>query len=301
VTSTMDRNDVFAAEFEEHRNHLRAVAYRMLGSRTEADDALQEAFLKVARSGDDPGDIVNMGGWLTTVVSRVCLTMLDSRRRRREEALEDERVPDPVVIALDADGRAGPEDAALMTDTIGVALFIVLEQLGPAERIAFVLHDLFAVPFDDVASILEKTPAAARQLASRARRRVRAVDTEAQAAADRRVVDAFLSAARAGDFAGLLEVLDPDVMMRGDGGAGTLRTLHGPEAIASQARIGAGQGRTAVPALIDGRAGFVGYQDGRPVAILRFTRNDADRVQLIEAIADPARVARVLGLQEEER
>lgn len=300
MTSTMDRNDVFAAEFEEHRAHLRAVAYRMLGSRAEADDALQEAFLKVARSGDQPSDIINMGGWLTTVVSRVCLTMLDSRRRRREEALQDDRVADPVVIALDADGHAGPEDAALMTDTIGVALFIVLEQLGPAERIAFVLHDLFGVPFDDVATILEKSPAAVRQLASRARRRVRAVDTEAQAAADRRVVDAFLAAARAGDFAGLLEVLDPDVMMRGDGGAGTLRTLHGAEAIASRARIGAQMGRTAVPALIDGRAGFVGYQDGKPVAILSFTRNAADRVQLIEAIADPARVARVLGVQEED-
>jgi RNA polymerase sigma factor (sigma-70 family) len=295
VTSTMDRNDVFAAEFEEHRSHLRAVAYRMLGSRAEADDALQEAWLKVARSGDQPSDIINMGGWLTTVVSRVCLTMLDSRRRRREEALEDDRVPDPVVIALD-----DPEDAALMTDTIGVALFIVLEQLGPAERIAFVLHDLFGVAFDDIAEILEKSPAATRQLASRARRRVGAVDTEAQAAADRRVVDAFLNAARSGDFAGLLEVLDPDVMMRGDGGAGTLRTLHGAEAIAAQARIGAGQGRTAVPAMIDGRAGFIGYQDGAPVAILRFTRNAADRVELIEAIADPARVARVLGLQEED-
>jgi RNA polymerase sigma factor (sigma-70 family) len=300
VTSTMDRNDVFAAEFEEHRSHLRAVAYRMLGSRAEADDALQEAWLKVARSGDEPSDIINMGGWLTTVVSRVCLTMLDSRRRRREETLQDDRLADPVVIALDADGHAGPEDAALLTDTIGVALFIVLEQLGPAERIAFVLHDLFAVPFEDVAAILDKSPAATRQLASRARRRVRSVDAEARAAADRRIVDAFLNAARSGDFAGLLEVLDPDVMMRGDGGAGTLRTLHGAEAIAAQARIGAGQGRRAVPALIDGHAGFVGYQDDRPVAILRFTNNDAGRVQLIEAIADPARVARVLGLQEED-
>jgi RNA polymerase sigma factor (sigma-70 family) len=300
VTSTMDRNDVFAAEFEDHRNHLRAVAYRMLGSRAEADDALQEAFLKVVRSGDQPGDIINMGGWLTTVVSRVCLTMLDSRRRRREEALEDGRVADPVVIALDDEGAAGPEDQALMTDTIGVALFIVLEQLGPAERIAFVLHDLFGVPFDDVASILDKTPAAARQLASRARRRVRSVDAEAQAAADHRIVSAFLAAARTGDFAGLLEVLDPDVMMRGDGGAGTLRTLHGAEAIAGQAKVGAQLGRNAVPALIDGHAGFVGYQDGRPVALLRFTNNDAGRVQLIEAIADPARVARVLGLQEED-
>jgi RNA polymerase sigma-70 factor (ECF subfamily) len=294
----MDRNEVFAAQFEEHRAHLRAVAYRMLGSRAEADDALQDAWLKVARSGDEPNDIINMGGWLTTVVSRVCLTMLDSRRRRREDALEDGTVPDPVVIALSGDGlRAGPEDEALMTDAIGVALFVVLEQLGPAERVAFVLHDLFGVPFDDVATILDKSPAAVRQLASRARRRVRAADTEEQAAADRRVVDAFLAAARAGDFEGLLAVLDPDVMMRGDGGAGTLRTLHGAEAIAAQARIGAGQGRTAVPALIDGRAGFIGVQDGVPVALLRFTRNDGGRVQEIEAIADPARVARVLRFE----
>jgi RNA polymerase sigma factor (sigma-70 family) len=299
VTSTMDRNDVFAAEFEVHRSHLRAVAYRMLGSRAEADDALQEAWLKIARAGDEPGDIINMGGWLTTVVSRVCLTMLDARRRRREEALEDGRIADPVVIALDESGNAGPEDAALMTDTIGVALFVVLEQLGPAERIAFVLHDLFGVPFDDVATILGKSPAATRQLASRARRRVGAVDAEQQAAADRRVVDAFLAAARAGDFEGLLAVLDPEVMMRGDGGAGTMRTLHGAEAVASQARIGASTRRTATPALIDGRAGFVGYLGGRPVALLRFS-SEAGRVKEIEAIADPARVARVLGLEEEE-
>jgi RNA polymerase sigma-70 factor (ECF subfamily) len=288
------RDDVFAAQFEEHRAHLRAVAYRMLGSRAEADDALQEAWLKVARSPTEPGDIINMGGFLTTVVSRVCLTMLDARRRRREEALQDGRVADPVVVALSEDGTpAGPEDEALLTDAIGVALFVVLEQLGPAERIAFVLHDLFGVPFEDVATILEKSPAATRQLASRARRRVRAVDAQERAAADRAVVDAFLAAARAGDFEGLLAVLHPDVLMRGDGGAGTIRALHGAEAVASQARVGAGQNRAAVPALIDGRAGFIGYREGAPVALLAFT-SDRGRVKEIEVIADPARVARLL-------
>jgi RNA polymerase sigma-70 factor (ECF subfamily) len=287
------RDDVFAAQFEEHRAHLRAVAYRMLGSRAEADDALQEAWLKVARSRSEPDEILNMGGFLTTVVSRVCLTMLDSRRRRREEALQDGRVADPVVIALGDDGSPGPEDEALLTDAIGVALFVVLEQLGPAERVAFVLHDLFGVPFDDVGTILGKTPAATRQLASRARRRVRSVDAEEQAAADRRVVDAFLTAARAGDFEGLLAVLHPDVMMRGDGGAGTIRTLHGAEAVAGQAKVGAGQDRSAVPALLDGRAGFVGYREGAPVALLAFT-SDGGRVKEIEVIADPARVARLL-------
>src|SRR5829696_3805840 len=201
--------------FEAHRAHLHAVATRILGSRAEADDALQEAWIRVQRA--DTSDVDNLGGWLTTVVSRVCLTMLDARKRRREEALEAGRLPDPIVTRAD-DTAPDPEGEALAADAVGAALLVVLESLQPAERLAFVLHDVFAVPFAEIATVVERSPAAARQLASRARRRVRGGSTEADADPARRraVVDAFLTAAREGDFAGLLAVLDPDVELRAD-------------------------------------------------------------------------------------
>jgi len=267
-------------DFEAHRPRLHAVATRFLGSPTEADDALQEAWLRVNRAGT--GDVDDLGAWLTTVVSRVCLTMLDARRRRREEALDAGRLPDPIVRRPDP-SAPDPEAEALAAEAAGVALFVVLEQLTPAERLAFVLHDVFAVPFDDVARVLERTPAAARQLASRARRRVRGSDPAAPVA-DRAVVDAFVAAARGGDFERLLAVLHPDVVLRADGGTGVLDVVRGASAVAGRARSGAS--RVAVPALVDGAAGFVAVEDGAPVAVLRFTVADG-RIVAIDAYAGP--------------
>src|SRR3954452_949212 len=220
--------------FEAHRPHLHAVAARILGSRAEADDALQEAWIRVARA--DLGEVDNVGGWLTTVVSRVCLTMLDARKRRREEALEAGRLADPVITRAD-DAAPDPEGEALAADAVGAALLVVLETLPPAERLAFVLHDIFAVPFEDIAPIVDRSPAAARQLASRARRRVQGADRDAPTA-DRRVVEAFVAASRGGDFEGLLAVLDPDVVLRSDDGGGALRIVEGAHAVASRARVG---------------------------------------------------------------
>jgi RNA polymerase sigma factor (sigma-70 family) len=259
------------------------VATRMLGSRAEADDALQEAWIRASRA--DLSGVENLGGWLTTVVSRVCLTMLDARRRRREEALEEGRLPDPVVAV-------GPEQDALMADAVGAALLVVLETLQPAERLAFVLHDLFAVPFEDVATIVDRSPAAARQLASRARRRVQGSDLDA-ATADREVVNAFLTAARDGDFEGLLAVLDPDIVLRADDGSGALRIVEGARAVATSARLGAA-GRVAVPALVDGSPGLIGTEDGVPVAILAFTIAEG-RIVAIDALGDRDRVAALVA------
>src|SRR5690349_6567767 len=214
--------------FEEHRPHLHAVATRILGSRAEADDALQEAWIRVNRA--DRSAVDNMGGWLTTVVSRVCLTMLDARKRRREEALEAGRLPDPVVSRPDDVAERGPEGEALAADAVGAALMVVLETLQPAERLAFVLHDLFAVPFEDIAAIVDRSPAAARQLASRARRRVQGADRDAPTA-DREIVEAYLAAARHGDFERLLALLDPEVVLRADDGGGALQIVHGAQAV----------------------------------------------------------------------
>ncbi|HWV86375.1 MAG TPA: sigma-70 family RNA polymerase sigma factor [Capillimicrobium sp.] len=271
--------------FEAHRPRLHAVATRILGSPTEADDALQEAWLRVDRAGT--GDVDDLGAWLTTVVSRVCLTMLDARRRRREEALDAGRLPDPIVRRPDP-AAPDPEGEILAAEAAGAALFVVLEQLTPAERLAFVLHDVFAVPFDDVARVLDRTPAAARQLASRARRRVRGSDPGA-AIADRAVVDAFVAAARDGDFARLLAVLHPDVVLRADAGTGALDVVRGADRVAGRALSGGA--RTAVAALVDGAAGFVALEDGAPVAVLRFTVADG-RVVAIDALAGP----RIAGL-----
>ena len=273
--------------FEAHRPQLHAVATRLLGSSAEADDALQEAWLRVDRA--DTSDVTNLGGWLTTVVSRVCLTMLDARKRRREEALQAGRLPDPVITRAD-DVAPDPEAEALAADAVGAALLVVLETLQPAERLAFVLHDLFAVPFEDIATIVDRSPASARQLASRARRRVQGADPDAPTA-DRQIVDAFLAAARGGDFAGLLAVLDPDVVLRTDDGGGALRIIEGARAVATSARFFATT-RVAHPAIVDGAAGFVATEAGLPVAVLAFTIHHG-RITAIDALGGPARVARL--------
>ena len=270
--------------FEAHRPHLHAVATRILGSRAEADDALQEAWLRVERA--DTSDVENIGGWLTTVVSRVCLTMLHSRKRRREEALESGRLPDPVIAHPD-ETAPDPEGEALAADAVGAALLVVLESLQPAERLAFVLHDVFAVPFEDIATIVGRSPAAARQLASRARRRVQGADRDAPTA-DREIVDAFVAAGRDGDFGRLLELLDPDVVLRADDGTGALRIIHGALEVAANARS-FGR-RVAHPALVDGAAGFVATEDGIPVAVLAFTVRDG-RITEIDALGGPERLA----------
>jgi RNA polymerase sigma-70 factor, ECF subfamily len=270
--------------FEAHRPHLHAVAMRILGSRAEADDALQEAWLRVNRA--DTGDVDNIGGWLTTVVSRVCLTMLDARKRRREEALEAGRLPDPVIMLAD-DTAPDPEAEAMAADAVGAALLVVLETLQPAERLAFVLHDMFGLPFEDIATIVDRSPDAARQLASRARRRVRGADRDAPIA-DRQVVDAFLAAARDGDFEGLLALLDPDITLRTDDGDGALHVIAGAHAVATSARF-YGRTRVAYPAIVDGAAGLVSTEAGVPVAVLAFTVEDG-RITAIDALG-PTRVA----------
>jgi RNA polymerase sigma factor (sigma-70 family) len=272
-------------EFEAHRPHLHAVATRILGSWAEADDALQEAWIRIDRA--DTSEVENVGGWMTTIVSRVCLTMLDARKRRREEALEAGRLPDPLVTRAD-DAAPDPEGEALAADAVGAALLVVLETLQPAERLAFVLHDLFAVPFEDIALIVDRSPAAARQLASRARRRVQGADRDAPTA-DREIVDAFLAAARNGDFEGLLAVLDPDVVLRADDGGGALRIVEGARAVATGARFFAGE-RAVHPAIVDGAPGFVATEAGVPVAVLAFTVADG-RITAIDALSGPARVA----------
>jgi RNA polymerase sigma factor (sigma-70 family) len=276
--------------FEAHRPHLQAVATRILGSRAEADDALQEAWIRVNRA--DTSDVDNIGGWLTTVVSRVCLSMLDARKRRREDALEAGRLPDPIITRPD-DTAPDPEGEALAADAVGAALLVVLETLQPAERLAFVLHDIFAVPFEDIAQIVDRSPAAARQLASRARRRVQGADGDAPTA-DRRVVEAFLAASRGGDFEGLLALLDPDVVLRADDGSGALQIVQGARAVATRARVGAA-GRTAHAAIVDGAPGFVATEAGVPIAVLAFTVVDG-RITAIDVLVGPSRVAG-LGLE----
>src|SRR3954469_6009680 len=279
-------------DFEAPRPHLRAVATRILGSRAEADDALQEAWIRVERA--DTSDVENIGGgvttggWLPPFVSRVCLTMLDARKRRREEALEAGRLPDPIVTRAD-EAAPDPEGEALAADAVGAALLVVLQTLQPAERLAFVLHDIFAVPFEDIALIVDRSPAAARQLASRARRRVQGADRHAPTA-DRQVVEAFLAAARDGDFEGLIAVLDPEVVLRADDGSGAVRIVEGARAVATRARSGARTGRVAHPAIVDGTAGLVATEAGVPVALLAFTVVDG-RIAAIDALEGPARLA----------
>ena len=284
--------DLLAERFEEHRPHLRAVAYRMLGSLGDADDAVQEAWLRLSRS--DARAVENLGGWLTTVVARVCLNTLRARAARREEPLDDAHVPEPIVSREDG---VGPEQEALLADSVGLALLVVLDTLAPAERLAFVLHDMFAVPFDEIAPIVGRSPAAARQLASRARRRVRGAAPEPDAGLDRQheVVDAFFAAARDGDFEALVAVLDPDVVLRSDGGA--LRpaasvVVHGARAVAERAVTYARLSPCVRPALVNGAAGVVVAPGGRPFAVMAFTVAGG-RIVEIDALSDPERLGRL--------
>jgi RNA polymerase sigma factor (sigma-70 family) len=282
----MDEREFLAEQFEQHRSRLRAVAYRMLGSLSEADDAVQEAWLRLSRSDSDA--IENMGGWLTTVVARVSLNMLRSRDARREEPLAG-RLPDPVVDRTDG---VSPEHEALLAESVGLALLVVLETLSPPERLAFVLHDIFAVPFDEIAHIVDRSPDAARQLASRARRRVRAERTvpDADLETQHEVIAAFLAAAREGDFDRLVAVLDPDVVLRQDfGPAGGSREIRGAAAVAGQARSYAQMGLDIRPALINGVAGAVAFRDGRPFSIGAVTVKDGRIVEL-DFLGDPERL-----------
>jgi RNA polymerase sigma-70 factor (ECF subfamily) len=297
----MDEHDCLAEQFEANRPHLRAVAYRMLGSLSEADDAVQEAWLRLSRSGTS--GVENLGGWLTTVVARICLDMLRSRKSRREESLQ-ERIADPIASR---ESGTDPEHEALLADSVGLALLVVLETLAPAERLAFVLHDIFAVPFEEIAPIVERTPTAARQLASRARRRVHgagardgagtrvgaATGSGTDLTRQREVVDAFLAAARGGDFDALLAVLDPDVVLRSDRAAlpsSAAREIHGAAAVARMAMVGGA--RAAQPALVNGAVGVVVAPRGRLLMVLVFTISE-EKVVEIDAVADPKRLRKL--------
>ncbi len=282
----MDEHDWLAERFEENRTHLKGVAYRMLGSLAEADDAVQEAWLRLSRSGTN--GVENLGGWLTTTVAGVCLDMLRSRRSRREQPLDPTLVPEPIVSGEE---ESDPEHQALLADSVGLALLVVLDALAPAERVAFVLHDMFAVPFDEIAPIVGSSSDAARQLASRARRRVQGAATvpDADLTRQRAVVDAFLAASRGGDFDSLLAVLDPDVVLRADRAsvqAGASKEVRGASAVAATF---SGRARAARPALVDGAAGLVWAPGGRPRIVFAFTITRGKIVE-IELVAEPERI-----------
>jgi RNA polymerase sigma factor (sigma-70 family) len=294
----MDEMAWLSERFEEHRGHLRSVAYRMLGSFSDADDAVQDAWLRVSRS--DPDQVENLGGWLTTIVARVCLNMLRARTVRHEEPIEF-HVPDPVVTPQV--GGMQPEDQAVLADSVGLALLIVLDTLAPAERLAFVLHDLFGLPFEEIAPMVERTPTAARQLASRARRRVRGATPDGPTTdltRQRTLVDAFFAAARDADFDALIGLLDPDVVLRIDGGVGLRSSsmlLRGAEAVTRQASRGlrslfVSPGVQLRPALVNGAAGVVVTADERPVTVIGFTIADGKIVE-IDAISDPQRLSTI--------
>jgi RNA polymerase sigma-70 factor (ECF subfamily) len=287
----MTDQDWLAERFEANRSHLRGIAYRMLGSLTEADDAVQDAWIRLSRT--DTSDVDDLRAWLTTVVGRVCLNMLRSRKTRREASL-DTHVPDPL---LSPEAGVDPEQEALLGDSVGLALLVVLDALAPAERVAFVLHDVFAVPFDEIAPIVGRTPTAARQLASRARRRVQGapvpdVDLDGQWA----VVDAFLAAARAGDFERLLEVLDPEVVLRSDGGAARpdlMSLVRGAQTVATQAMAFRQFAETATRILVNGIPGGVAWApDGRPFSVVALTVTGG-RIVAIDILADPDRLAQL--------
>ena len=287
----MDEHEWLAERFQEHRTHLRAVAYRMLGSLSEADDAVQESWLRLSRS--DASVIENLGGWLTTVVGRVCLNMLRSRETRREEPMSA-YVPDPIVRR---EGELDPDDQVLLADSVGLALLVVLETLAPAERLAFVLHDMFAVPFDEIGPMVGRSPTAARQLASRARRRVQgaAAVPDPDLARQREVVDAFFAAARDGDFDALVAVLHPDVVLRSDGGAvrpGASFVVRGAREVAESALTFARMSPFVRPALVNGAAGVVVAPHGRPFSVMGFTVRDGKIVE-IDGIADPERLQKL--------
>ncbi len=284
----MDDREWLAQRFEEHRSHLRAVAYRMLGSLSEADDAVQEAWLRLSRSNAD--EIENLGGWLTTVVARVSLSALRSRATRREQPAGD-RFPDPIVDSADG---TDPEHEALLADSVGLALLVVLDTLSPAERLAFVLHDMFAVPFDEIAPIVDRSPAATRQLASRARRRVQGerVTPDPDLGRQREVVDAFLAASREGDFEALVALLDPNVVVRQDLGRGVTRELRGVEAVAGQARMYSRLGLAVHHALVNGAAGIVATRDGRPFSVGGITVRGGKIVEM-DWLTDRERLAQL--------
>lgn len=281
----MHENEWLAKRFEEHRTHLRAVAYRMLGSLSDADDAVQEGWVRLSRA--DTSGVENLGGWLTTVVARVCLNMLRSRKTRREEAM-GVRMPEPIVSREEG---IDPEQQALLADSVGLALLVVLETLSPAERIAFVLHDAFAVTFDEIASILGRSPAAVRQLASRGRRRVREAAPEPDPDLDRQrqVLNAFLAAQRDGDLDALIAVLDPDVVLRADGGAGARKVIKGAKSVVGQAMTFAKLSPLARPALVNGAAGLVVISRGQVVSVLAFTVAGG-KIAEIDILADRERL-----------
>ena len=287
----MADTDRQAEEFEQHRAHLQAVAYRMLGSLSEAEDAVQESWLRLNRS--ETSQVENMRGWLTTVVARVCLDLLRARRARREDHFDGE-LPEPLVTLPQENG---PEDEAILADSVGLALLVVLDTLTPAERLAFVLHDMFGLPFEEIAPIVERSPAATRQLASRARRRVRGATPlpEPDLRQQRRVVDAFLAAARDGDFEALVGVLDPDVVFRADRGkiavADARPVVTGAAAVAEQVLARAPRfARFARPAIVNGAAGLVVVPRDRPIAVIGFTVS-RDRIVEIDLVADPAKLS----------
>jgi RNA polymerase sigma factor (sigma-70 family) len=285
----MDERDWLADRFEEHRPRLRAVAYRMLGSTSEADDAVQEAWIRLSSS---EGEIDNLQAWLVTVVGRVALNMLRARKRRREESL-DVHVPDPIIDSTDG---SNPEHEALLADSVGLALLIVLETLTPAERLAFVLHDMFGVPFEEIAPVVERSPEATRQLASRARRRVRgaAPPPDADLKAQWELVEAFIAAARGGDFDALVAVLDPDVVLRADGGRLTAlsQRIQGAETVASQALMWARVDLTMQRALVNGAAGMVTFLHGQPFSIAAITVRNG-KISEIDFLSDPDRIAQI--------
>jgi RNA polymerase sigma factor (sigma-70 family) len=308
---TVETSDWPAADFEAHRAHLRSVAYRMLGSLNEAEDAVQEAWLRLSRA--ETGDVRDLRAWLTTVVSRVCLDMLRSRTTRREDSL-DVHLPDPVVTRVDDD----PAEHALLADSVGMALLVVLDTLPPAERLAFVLHDVFAVPFEQIGPILDRTPAAAKQLASRARRRLRTAPAHATSAdggltaaspagsaglaRQWTVVDAFLAASREGDFEGLLAILDPDVVLRAEAGTGPFGPsvlIRGAREVIAQAQRFASLGRFARPVMVNGAPGFLVVRDGQPLALLAVTIQN-DKIAEMDILADPVRLRQLdlVGLVE---
>ncbi|MEU1264364.1 RNA polymerase sigma factor SigJ [Streptomyces cellulosae] len=283
--------ELLARSFEEHRGHLKAVAYRMLGSLAEAEDAVQEAWLRLGRV--ETGEIDNLGGWLTTVTGRICLDLLRSRTARREQPMDDTFVPDPVIRPL---SRVDPEQEALEADSVGIALLVVMENLDPDERLAFVLHDMFAVPFDDIAAVLERTPAATRQLARRARRRVRdtAPPSDPDTACQREALDAFRAAARTGDFEALLAVLHPDVVLRADAGAlvqgvAASKRLQGARRVAESAMLFSRYNATARMVLVNGAPGLVSVADGRVGSVLTATVHEG-RITALYVLADPKRL-----------
>ena len=285
----MTAQDQLAERFEAARPRLRALAYRMLGSRSEADDALQETWLRLARN--DAEAIANLDGWLTTVLGRVCLNALRARRARREGPLPEHSMPELTVTSTSA---SDPEHEALLADAVGVALLVVLETLSPAERVAFVLHDMFAVPFEEIATMLERSPDATRQLASRARRRVRgSAVPDADRSRQREVVDAFFDAARGGDLERLVTLLDPQVVLRADWGPRRKALiLEGPEPVIKASRAGGASGLDLLPVFVNGAAGAISLRAGEPFALMAFTVSDG-RIVAIDVLADPERLARL--------